>query len=178
MNYKKIENFVIFQTAPERLMWRCIFKTIHFGSHKKHGSIVWKDRSVITKHLKQIFESGELNEKVVCAYFAQTTQHGAIKGKKQVKQVKFYNLRAVIAVGYRVNSHRATEFRKVATEILHEYIIKGFAWMMNAWSKWSILAKIILMKCWNLFVKYAWANDVLHKNNRYLRPFGRLWQKR
>jgi hypothetical protein len=64
---------------------------------------------------------------VVCANFAHTTQHGAIEGKTQNKQVRFYNLRAVTAGGYRVNSHRATEFRKWASEILHEYIIKGFA---------------------------------------------------
>jgi hypothetical protein len=63
---------------------------------------------------------------VVCAKFAHTTQHGAMEGKTQEKEVLHYNLRAITAVGYRVNSHRATEFRKWATEILHEYIIKGF----------------------------------------------------
>ncbi|RLD62271.1 MAG: cell filamentation protein Fic, partial [Bacteroidetes bacterium] len=86
-----------------------------------------KDRSVITKHLIKIFDSGELEEKAVCAYFAHTTQHGAIEGKTQKKEIKYYNLKAIVAVGYRVNSHRAIEFRKWATEILHEYIIKGFA---------------------------------------------------
>jgi hypothetical protein len=85
-----------------------------------------KDRSVITRHLKNIFAEGELDEKVVCAKFAHTTQHGAIKGNSQEKEVLYYNLRAITAVGYRVNSHRATEFRKWATEVLHEYIIKGF----------------------------------------------------
>jgi len=64
---------------------------------------------------------------VVCANFAHTTPHGAIEGKTQQKDVRFYNLKAVVAVGYRVNSHRAIEFRKWATQILHEYIIKGFA---------------------------------------------------
>jgi len=86
-----------------------------------------KDRTVIGRHLKNIFESGEMDEKVVCANFALTTQHGAMEGKTQEKEVKFYNLRAIVAVGYRVNSHRAIEFRKWATGILHEYIIKGFA---------------------------------------------------
>jgi len=125
---QKIENFVIFQTATGKVNVEVYFQNDTLWLTQKAMAVLFeKDRSVITKHLKQIFESGELNEKVVCAYFAQTTQHGAIKGKKQVKQVKFYNLRAVIAVGYRVNSHRATEFRKWATEILHEYIIKGFA---------------------------------------------------
>lgn len=64
---------------------------------------------------------------MACRNFRHTTQHGAIEGKTQLKEVKYYNLRAITAVGYRVNSHRAIEFRKWATEILHEYIVKGFA---------------------------------------------------
>lgn len=56
-----------------------------------------------------------------------TTQHGAIEGKTQTKETKYYNLDAIIAVGYRVNSKRATQFRIWATAILKEYIIKGFA---------------------------------------------------
>ncbi len=81
----------------------------------------------ISKHFKNIFESGELDEKVVVSILENTTQHGAIKGKIQKKQVKYYNLDAIIAVGYRVNSKRATQFRVWATNILKEYIIKGFA---------------------------------------------------
>lgn len=83
-------------------------------------------RPAITKHLKNIFESGELNEKVVCSILEQTTAHGAIKGKVQTKPVKFYNLDAIISVGYRINSSQATQFRIWATERLKEYIIKGF----------------------------------------------------
>jgi hypothetical protein len=81
----------------------------------------------ISKHLKNIFESGELEEKVVVSILEHTTQHGAIEGKTQTKDTKFYNLDAIIAVGYRVNSKRATQFRIWATAILKEYIIKGFA---------------------------------------------------
>lgn len=81
----------------------------------------------VSKHLKNIFESGELDEKMVVSILENTTQHGAIKGKTQSKQVKYYNLDAIIAVGYRVNSKRATQFRIWATGILKEYIIKGFA---------------------------------------------------
>jgi len=84
-------------------------------------------RPAITKHLKNIFETGELDEKVVSSILEHTTQHGAIKGKTQKKAVKYYNLDAIIAVGYRVNSKRATQFRIWATGILKEYIIKGFA---------------------------------------------------
>ena len=83
-------------------------------------------RPAITKHLKNIFESGELQENSVSSILEHTTKHGAIKGKTQTKPVKFYNLDAIISVGYRVNSQTATQFRIWATERLKEYIIKGF----------------------------------------------------
>ena len=83
-------------------------------------------RPAITKHLKNIFESGELDEKVVCSILELTTQHGAIADKTQSKPTKFYNLDAIIAVGYRVNSKRATQFRIWATNVLKEFIIKGY----------------------------------------------------
>lgn len=83
--------------------------------------------STISRHLSNIFDEGELNEKVVIAKIATTTQHGAIEGKTQTKDVNFYNLDAIISVGYRVNSHRATRFRIWATSVLKEYMIKGFA---------------------------------------------------
>ena len=68
----------------------------------------------ISKHIKNIFESGELNEKVVVSILEITTPHGAIADKTQTKPTKFYNLDVIIAVGYRVNSHRATQFRIVS----------------------------------------------------------------
>lgn len=83
-------------------------------------------RPAITKHLKNIFESGELQEVVVSSILELTTQHGAIKGKTQTKDTKYYNLDAIISIGYRVNSRQATHFRIWATERLKEYIIKGF----------------------------------------------------
>jgi hypothetical protein len=84
------------------------------------------DRSVISRHLKNIFDEDELRADVVCAEFAHTTLHGAIEGKTQTKSVVFYNLDAIISVGYRVNSRRATKFRIWATGVLKEYIRKGF----------------------------------------------------
>jgi hypothetical protein len=80
----------------------------------------------ISKHLKNIFDSGELDEKVVVSILENTTQHGAIEGKTQTKPVKYYNLDAIISVGYRVNSKKATKFRIWATDVLKEYIQKGF----------------------------------------------------
>ena len=81
----------------------------------------------ISKHLKNIFESGELVEEVVISVLETTTEHGAVAGLTQTQQVKYYNLDAVISVGYRVNSTQATQFRIWATQLIKEYIIKGFA---------------------------------------------------
>lgn len=76
----------------------------------------------ISKHLKNIFNDKELNEDVVISILETTTQHGAIKEKTQTNDTKFYNLDAIISVGYRVNSTRATQFRIWATNTLKEYI--------------------------------------------------------
>jgi len=81
------------------------------------------DRSVVTKHLSNIYNEGELNKESTCANFAQVQ----IEGKREVsRNIEFYNLDAIISVGYRVNSLHATHFRIWATEHLKEFIIKGF----------------------------------------------------
>lgn len=80
----------------------------------------------ISKHLKNIFEEGELSREVVVSKMEITTQHGAIEDKMQTHSVDFYHLDAIIAVGYRVSSLKATRFRQWATKILNEYIRKGF----------------------------------------------------
>jgi hypothetical protein len=88
---------------------------------KKIAELFGVDRTVVTKHLKNIFESKELEEISVSAKIAHTAEDG----KKY--NTKFYNLDAILSVGYRVNSMQATQFRIWATKILKEYIIKGFA---------------------------------------------------
>lgn len=80
----------------------------------------------ISKHLKNIFEEGELNEQLVISKMETTTPHGAIAEKTQTKKTNFYNLDAIISVGYRVNSAKATQFRIWATNTLKEFITKGF----------------------------------------------------
>ena len=84
-------------------------------------------KAAISKHLKNIFADGELDEKVVVSKMETTTPHGAMAGKEQKKLTNIYNLDAIIAVGYRINSKKATMFRIWATQVLKEYIIKGFA---------------------------------------------------
>ena len=93
----------------------------------KMSELFGVQRPSITKHLLNIFESGELDEKEVSSILEHTTKHGAIPEKTQTNKVTFYNLDAIISVGYRVNSKQATLFRIWATKVLKEYILKGFA---------------------------------------------------
>ena len=86
-----------------------------------------RNKSTISRHIKNVFEEGELDREVVVAKYATTTQHGAIEGKSQTHQVEFYNLDMIISVGYRVHSYRGVQFRMWATRVLKEYIVKGFA---------------------------------------------------
>ena len=89
-------------------------------------SLFNKSKSTISEHISNIFKEGELDEQVVVRKFRTTTQHGAIEGKTQSKEVKYYNLDVIISVGYRVKSIQGTRFRQWATQRLHEYIVKGF----------------------------------------------------
>ena len=87
---------------------------------KEIAELFDKDKSTISRHLRNIFDSGELDENSVVAEIATTASDG------KTYKVSFYSLDAVIAVGYRVNSLRATRFRQWATATLKEYIVKGF----------------------------------------------------
>lgn len=89
-------------------------------TQKAMAQLFGVDRTVISKHLKNIFESSELQQDSVCANFAHTAEDG------KTYNTQFYNLDAIISVGYRVNSVQATRFRQWATQILNEYIRKGF----------------------------------------------------
>ncbi|MBD5173256.1 MAG: virulence RhuM family protein [Bacteroidales bacterium] len=83
-----------------------------------------RDRSTIQRHVKRIYEEGELKPDSTCAFFA----HVKTEGKRMVeRQIPIYNLDMIISIGYRVNSHRGVQFRQWATQVLKEYMIKGFA---------------------------------------------------
>ena len=86
-----------------------------------------RERTVVSKHIGNIFKEGELDSNMVCANFAHTTPHGAIKGKSQTRDILYYNLDVIISVGYRVKSIQGTQFRIWANKILKDYLIKGFA---------------------------------------------------
>lgn len=120
--------FLLYKSTNEDVSVNAVIKdeTIWL-TQKAMAKLFGVDKSTISRHLKNIFTEGELLEEVVVAKIATTTQHGAIEGKTQTTDSQFYNLDAIISVGYRVNSHRATQFRIWATGVLKEYMTKGFA---------------------------------------------------
>ncbi len=124
-NRKK--ELVIYQAKNGEIKFRGDFNGETIWANKKQiGEIFDIDRSVVSRHIKNIFKDAELDTKVVCAKFAHTTEHGAIKGKTQTKELEFYNLDIILAVGYRTNSAKAIEFRKWATKTLKQHLTKGY----------------------------------------------------
>lgn len=119
--------FLIFQAEDKAQGVQVFYKdeTI-WATQEAIATLFDKGRSTITEHLRNIFKSGELQPDVVCRKFRHTTQHGAIEGKTQTKEVTFYNLDAIISVGYRVNSIRATQFRQWCTAVLRQFAIRGY----------------------------------------------------
>ena len=119
--------FLLYKTANEEVSVNAVIKdeTIWL-TQKAMAQLFGVEPPAISKHLKNIFEDGELEEHVVVSKMEITTRHGAIDGKTQSRATNFYNLDAIISVGYRVNSVRATHFRIWATGILKEYMQKGF----------------------------------------------------
>lgn len=120
--------FLIYNTPEEDVSINAVVKDENIWlTQKAMAELFGVGVPAISKHLKNIFEQGELEESMVISILEITTEHGAIEGKTQTKATQFYNLDAIISVGYRVNSRKATNFRIWATRVLKEYMIKGFA---------------------------------------------------
>ncbi|MBQ3618550.1 MAG: virulence RhuM family protein [Bacteroidales bacterium] len=85
-----------------------------------------RDEKTVRKHISNALKE-ELSDTVFVEKFATTTQHGAMEGKFQIHEVSFYNLDVIISVGYRVKSQRGVEFRRWATRVLKEYLLKGYS---------------------------------------------------
>ncbi|GHA65383.1 cytochrome c [Formosimonas limnophila] len=123
-----MNDILIYQTADNTTQVEVQFEGENFWlSQEQIAQLFERDRTVVSKHLRNIFKEGELDEAVVCANFAHTTQHGAIADKTQSKSVKYYNLDAILSVGYRVNSKRGTQFRQWASARLKDYLVQGYA---------------------------------------------------
>jgi len=124
MTNKKLPDnqITVYQTSDGKINIEVLYANENIWlPQKRIAELFDVDRSVVTKHLKNIFSDNELQEYSVCASFAHTAEDG------KEYQTKFYSLEAIIAVGYRVNSERGTQFRQWAILILQQYIHKGFA---------------------------------------------------
>ena len=122
---KEISNFVFFKIDNSKVNIDVIFEDETLWlTQKKISELFETTPQNITLHFKNIYQENELDELSTCKEFLQVKKEG---NREVQRKVKIYNLRSIVSVGYRVNSHRATEFRKWATSVLEEFIIKGFA---------------------------------------------------
>ena len=118
MDEKKNE-IILFENQGVKLEVNVKDETVWL-TQKQMAELFDKDRKTITRHIQNIYKDGELEEKSVCSFF----EHTADDGKKY--KVQYYNLDMIISVGYRVNSKRGIIFRKWATKILKDYLLKGY----------------------------------------------------
>ena len=117
--YKGLSGEVVFDVDTEgETLW---------ATQAQIAQLFGVDRTVIGRHIRNILNTEELDEALVCAKNAHTTQHGAMTGRTQVHEVKVYNLDMIISVGYRVNSKKATNFRIWATSVLRRFVTDGIA---------------------------------------------------
>lgn len=125
---KELQELLIFQWENwEILLKEDVKNETVWANLDQIAHLFGRDKSTISRHIKNIFKEQELDEKVVVAFFATTTKHWFLKGKTQTKQVEFFNLDLIISVWYRVNSKIATNFRKWATWVLKDHITKGYS---------------------------------------------------
>lgn len=119
---------VLYRTKDDNVTVNALIKdeTIWL-TQKAMAELFGIDKSGISRHLTKIFETGELDENLVVAKIATPNPHGKTADNTQYSPTNYYNLDAIISVGYRVNSIQATQFRIWATNVLKEYMIKGFA---------------------------------------------------
>jgi hypothetical protein len=123
----ELTEFLLYTTPDGKVKVEIFFHNENIWlTQKRMAELFGVQRPAITKHLNNIFKEGELSEELVSSILEHTTPHGAISNKTQKQKTRFYNLDAIISVGYRVNSAQATQFRIWATERLREFLIKGF----------------------------------------------------
>lgn len=96
-------------------------------SQAQMADLFQKDRTVIGRHINNIYKEHELERETTCAKFAHTKNYGRREGFTQTKEIVLYNLDVIISVGYRVKSQRGTQFRIWANKVLKEYLVKGYA---------------------------------------------------
>lgn len=127
-NLNQIDSIVIYQTTDGETCIDVKFQdeTVWL-SQAQMAELFQKDRTVIGRHINNIFKEGELEESLVCAKFAHTKDYGRREGFTQRTETTLYNLDVIISVGYRVKSKRGTQFRIWANKILKQYLLQGYA---------------------------------------------------
>jgi death-on-curing family protein len=121
------KNLTIYQAKNGAIELKTDSKTETIWANQKDLSTIFDiERSVITKHIKNIFKDGEVDKNSTCAFFAQVQNEG---GREVKRDIEFYNLDIILAVGYRTNSSKAIKFRQWATQTLKQHITKG--WTIN-----------------------------------------------
>ena len=119
---------IIYQTADNKTQIdvRLENETVWL-TQAQMADLFQKDRTVISRHIRNVFKEGELDESLVCAKFALPKKYGRRKGYMQEAEATIYNLDVIISVGYRVKSQRGVQFRQWANRVLKQYLIKGYA---------------------------------------------------
>ena len=112
-------------------------------SQSQMAELFGRDRTVISRHIRNIFSEGELEESLVCAKFAHTKKYGRHDGFEQVVETEYYNLDVIISVGYRVKSINGTRFRQWANSVLKQYIIKGYAINQKRLDNYNELKEVV-----------------------------------
>ena len=119
-NTNEKNEIIIFENQEVKLEVNMKDETVWL-TQKQMAELFGKDRRTITRHIQNIYKDEELNENSVCSYFEHTAEDG------KTYKVQYYNLDMIISVGYRVNSKQGIAFRKWATKILKDYMLKGYA---------------------------------------------------
>ena len=152
-------NILLYKTAQGETRIEVIFNNETFWMSQKRMAVLFGvDRATIAYHISQIYESGELAKEATCRKIQQVQ----LEGERDVERTPlFYNLDAIIAVGYRVNSYQATQFRIWATSVLKEFIIKGYVLDDERLKQGKISARTTLTTCWSASVRFAHPNAAI-----------------
>ena len=118
-----MSELLIYTTQDQDVAVRLEGETVWL-TQEQMAHLFERERSVITKHLRNVFKEGELEREATCAFFAQVQSEG---GRTVTRRVEHYNLDAILSVGYRVNSKRGVQFRQWATRVLREHLVQGYS---------------------------------------------------
>ncbi|GAN32669.1 MAG: hypothetical protein UZ01_00176 [Candidatus Brocadia sinica] len=170
MNSKNRNNEIVLYTSEKgNVCVEVLFQNENFWlTQKAMAELFGVEIPAISKHLANIYESNELSQEATLSILETVRDEGS---RKVRRKLEYYNLDAIIAVGYRVNSYQATQFRIWATKTLKEFIIKGFVLDDERLKQGNVLGKIISMNSWNVFAKSGQVNADSIRKLQIFTPF-------